>query len=231
MNFAVVREHREFFRKNHHIECEGIFTREEVDKIAQGVSAALAVRLKVPPKTRTKVTPTDEFAVGHDLWRTEHAIKKVLLHRNLAEIASELTEHKPLRFGYDMLLPSVLGPMGVGSAYRAFLEKNATLNEISGIQGIVCGGMLCVSAPGDNSQVASNLFPKIPGHVVFFSPEWQLPLQDKLLMEGYCHIMFVYVNAKAVYCRRETDPHLHDFRDLGYQFGDKLTDGLNPIVF
>lgn len=235
MHFAVDRKHRDFFRKHHWLECEEVFSPEETKRIAEGVDAACAQRLKVKPDALAEIPSERLFGVGHDLWRADPTLKKVLLHHNLAEIAGELTEQKPLRFGYDMLLPPPKDALNAAGPYKALMEKSPTLAEISGIQGVVCGGVICVSGSlnqeGRQESGLSSLFSVTPGHIVFFSPDWPLPFSEILHRPDYQYLMFVYVKPKAVYFRQELDPHLHDFKQLGYQFGDKLTDALNPIVY
>lgn len=228
MNFTVIKEHRDFFRNNHYLECE-IFSNEETDKIAQNIDETLAVRLStLRPKRRPNVN--DKFNGGFDLWRKNQILKKFLLSRSLAEVASQLIELRPLRYGYDRLLPAINNDLKNG-AYFDFLHRDLTLSEISSIQGVLCGGMLCLDSGNNISEDNSPLFSKTKGHVVFFSKDFQLPLKDLTLREGSCYLMFVYVNAKAVYYRQDLDPHVHEFREHGYQFGDKLTDLNNPIVY
>lgn len=232
MNFKVIKEQRDFYRNNQYLECEEIFSPIEIDQIAKGVENTLTTRLKSISKKIKFATIDDEFMAGRDVWRSDSRLKKLLLHRNLAEIAGELLEQRPIRFGYDMWLPAIKEKPNATGPYHKFLTNDLTLNEMSCIQGVMCGAMICVSAPEIKVESASStLFSKTLGHVVFFSPDLKLPLKDVLLMNGYCYLMIVYVNAKAVYYRQEMDPHLHDFRQLGYQFGDKLTDLNNPIVY
>lgn len=233
MHFAVLREHRQFFTKQHWLECEGVFSEEEIRRVAQGVDAAMAARLKVRESALADKTPEQLFATGHDLWRADPTLKKILLHRSLGEIAGELTEQKPLRFGFDMLLPGP-GAAKISGSYKSFIDNTPTLVEMSSIQGVICGGMICVSGQqqeGAEQSEISSLFSATPGNIVFFSSEWNLPLSEIVHRPGYRYLMFVYVKAKAVYHRQELDPHLHEFKQLGYQFGDKLTDVLNPIVY
>ena len=235
MNFAVIRQHRDFFRKHHWLECEGVFSEEETKRVAQGVAAALAARLKVKADALADMPPDKVFAAGHDLWRTDATLKKVLLHRNLAEIAGELTEQRPLRFGYDMLLPTAGGSSKFTGPYKTLMDTSPTLTEICSIQGIICGAMICVSGPTDKKSVVEKIdgtfLSDTPGNIIFFSPEWHLPFNEIINRPGYQYLMIVYVKPKSVYTRQDNDPHVHEFKQLGYQFGDKLTDILNPIVY
>src|SRR5262245_4528435 len=106
MNFTVVREHREFFRKHHWIECDSVISEAEIKQAVEQIPLTLKKRLKEKGYLSTKTPPQFYwFEKGIDLWRESPILKKIALSRRLAEIAGELTEQKPLRFGYDKLLP------------------------------------------------------------------------------------------------------------------------------
>src|SRR5690242_17051824 len=85
MHFTVIREHREFFRKHHWIECAEVISAPELKRFSESIPSVLAERLKtgVP-------TPAEAFTFGHDIWRGAPVLKKMILNRNLAEIASGL---------------------------------------------------------------------------------------------------------------------------------------------
>ena len=228
MHFSVVREHRDFFRKNHWLECEGVLSQDELGRAAQSISQALAKRLGVTDSVRT---PADQvFAAGRDLRRETPALKKIVCSHFLGEIAGELIERKPLRLGYDMLLPAPFADFLATGSYEEFIGKTPTLIEMSGIQGVLCGAMLCISGPSAEVET-HGLFSTVPGSAVYFKPDWPLPLHELRARKGHLYLLIVYVDPKAVYCRQEQDPHLHEFKRLGYQFGDRLTDTLNPIVY
>ena len=111
MNFTVVREHREFFRKHQWIECDGVLSQDEQKRLVEGIPAALAEREEVKSSVIVKAFDKQNFGIGHDLWRSRAApLKKIILSRSLAGIAGELIEQKPLRFGYDTLFPAIEKP-------------------------------------------------------------------------------------------------------------------------
>lgn len=229
MPFSVIREHREFFRTHHWIECDGVLSTEELKRISVEISTVLTKRQQEMKALKKEEDPS-EFAVGHDLWRGSAILKKTLLSRRLAGIASELTEKQPLRFGYDMLFPTIKKHT-VADAYETFLKKTPTLEEMSCIQGVICGAMICLSCKDQQEASETPLFSSTPGNVVFFSPKWPLPLKDFFLRPGGSYLLIVYVNSHAVYVANHSDPHLHDFKQLGYDFGDRLKEPLHPIVY
>lgn len=232
MNFTVIREHREFFRKHHWIECDGVLSQEELKRFSEGIPAVLAERTETKSSVMIKAFDKQNFAIGQDLWRSGAApLKKMILSRSLAGIAGELIEQKPLRFGYDALFPAV-AKTPTRDAYASFLHTTPTLEEMSCIQGVLCGAMLCLSAEAPISEEnPTTLFSKTPGNAVFFSPDWPLPLHEIYQNPGYTYLLLVYVKANAVYCLQQGDPHLHNFKRLGYSFGDRLKEPIHPIVY
>lgn len=229
MHFTVIREHREFFRKHHWIECDGVISQTELNRVSEAVPGVLAERLKASVPSNDTFENKD-FALGHDLWRDATSLKKIILNRNLAEIAGGLIEEKPLRFGYDTLFPAVLNK---NNAYESFLKTTPTLQEMSCIQGVLCGAMICISGTQKQGEEAlpSTIFSRTPGNVVFIAPDWPLPLHEIYQNPGFVYLLIVYVKDKAIYISQPGDPHLHDFKRLGYNFGDRLKEPLHPIVY
>lgn len=240
MNFTVIREHREFFRKHHWIECEGVVSADERKRLSENIPLVLDERTEAKTSVHVKAFDKNSFEIGHDLWRGLPILKKIILGRGLAGIAAELVEQKPLRFGYDSLFPAVTNTPG-RNAYETFLQTTPTLQEMSCIQGVLCGAMLCLSA-GDEAEVVASqnpgieehptsIFSKTPGNAVFFAPDWPLPLHEIFQNPGYTYLLIVYSKEKAVYLAEQGDPHLHNFKKLGYSFGDRLREPLHPIVY
>jgi hypothetical protein len=230
MNFTVVREHREFFRKRHWIECDEVISSRELQRLVAGIPLILAER--VEPSFAGKAFDKNDFALGHDLWRGEHHLKNLILSRTLAEIASELIEQKPLRFGYDTLFPAV-SKIPLKNSYESFLQTTPTLQEMSCIQNVLCGAMICVSGNNEtvDKPIESILFSRIPGNAVFFSPDWPLPLHEIYANPGFTYLLIVYAKTNSVYYSQPNDPHGNNFKKLGYSFGDRLSEAHHPIVY
>jgi hypothetical protein len=230
MHFSIIREHREFFRNHHWIECDDVVSSTELKKLSIEIPLILDTR-KQERLLQSKEKDVSDFTLGHDLWRASAPVKKTLLSRRMAGIASELTEKHPLRFGYDTLLPSISKPL-IGEAYTSFLKTTPTLEEMSCIQGVICGAIICLScSETQNDDVETPLFSSKPGNVVFVSPKWPLPLHDLYERPGCSYLLVVYAQSQAVYLANHSDPHVHSFRQLGYDFGDRLKDSLHPIVY
>lgn len=226
MNFSVIGEHRDFFRCHHWIECEGVVSPTQLEVFSKEIVKGLSTRIK---ERRGITDPNLVFAAGRDLWRALPVLKKIVTQKSLGQIASELIEHKPLRLGYDQFFPSLGDSSG---PYEKFLDQTLTLEELSSIQGVLCGLMLCVTPPHTDApeSMSTNVFPANVEDGVFFAPN--LPIDFSVLKAiGGEYLLIVYVDAKATYCRQECDPNGHSFKDLNYSYRDKLLDTLNPIVY
>lgn len=233
MYFTVIREHREFFRKHHWIESDGVLSENELNRLVQEIPGVLNERAKAKSSIG-QAFDKNGFEIGHDVWRGQPQLKKIILNRGLAGIAGELIEQKPLRFGYDMYFSPVTDSPRE-NAYELFLQTTPTLEEMSCIQGVLCGAMICLSDGKLNREVnqdgKTTLFSRVPGNAVFFSPAWPLPLHEIYQNPGFTYLMLVYVKANGVYFAQPGDPHLHEFKLLGYNFGDRLKEPMHPIVY
>lgn len=239
MKFVLSGEHKEFFRKQHHIEFEGLIQASHLSDLNRGIDKALSERLNITPSQLRHLNSQKIYNVGRDLWRICEQLKKVVLHPKLAEIASELVHMRPLRIGYDQLLSGVSAEVGEPDAtYASLLKQSIAINQTSCLSRVACGLMICLSAPvekiaqeeGNESLPSKDIFPLVPGNGIYFNSEY--PINYSLLhtLQGYRYIQIVYVQASSQYILEERDFHTHDLKHLGYVFGDTVNDKLHPIV-
>ena len=196
MGFGLTKEHHDFFHKNHFIEFEDLLSSKEVETLENAIDSL--------------VTSEDWIHVGHDMWRRDETIKKVTLHKGLAEIASSLCKKSPLRLAYDQVIE---GP----------LSKN-TLNliEASAIRKVVCGLTIQLNP---SSTAENPLVPKKRGAGVFFSPFCELDFPKD------CHLfMIAYTEKMAQYVHETRAPNMHALKKLDYVFGDKLRTDTHPLL-
>lgn len=241
MKFAVASEHREFFRTNHSIEFEGLFSAGQMLKLKTEVDEILATRLKTDIHRLAHEHSYKFFNAGRDLWRSQVQSSKInAAYRYLAEIAAELLEQRSIRLGYDQLLPSFpkrhLHPSMENRAFIELYQKTCTLNEISGLRGILCGIMLCLEgeqALGSQEPEVQNVevFSKVTGNCVFFHPDSPLDFTQLCSDTRYRNLLIVFTHPKSAYFLNEADSHAHHLKHLGYTFEDPLADKLNPIIY
>ncbi|MBA3957702.1 MAG: hypothetical protein H0X51_04810 [Parachlamydiaceae bacterium] len=229
MKFAINRDHRDQFREHQAIECEGLLSPEEISELLKAVDAGLALRLRIKPSELVKQSSERIFSVGRDLWRVAPPIKKVVMQSRFAEIAADLAEQRMLRLGYDQFFPSIEpSPIQEKGGYFSLLQQASSLTEVSCLQGITGGLLLCLSGESPSSQ--STIFPSRPGNGVFFKAGAAIPF-PQLNTHPQKHLLIVYTQATAVYVHRDKDPLAHVFKSVGYTYGDKLVDKWNPIVY
>lgn len=230
MKFATAKEHREFFRKNQFVEFEELLSAYQLKQMQSAIKESLALRMQTPIVDLLDHKPEQLFSHGRDLWRGSPVIKKTITQQRLAEIASELISIRTMRLGYDQLFTTVPQPiLKESSLYTSLLKQPHTLEEISSLQGVICGLMLCLT--GESSKDSPpDIFCGRAGNGVFFSPK--VPINFPLLLEkvNESYLMLVYVQPNSVYVHCANDPLGHSFKSVGYNFGDKLLDKNNPIL-
>ena len=165
MKFAIVGEHRDFFRKNGFIEFEGLITENQFKELHAEIQNTLAL-------------PSEKaFLAGRDLWRNSAVVKKYLLHNSLASIAAELCEHKPIRIGYDQFFPKFNPTKIATNRYQSFLQKAHPLTEMSSLDGVACGLILFLSKES-------------PGRGIFFRAD--MPIDFGKFLETSPFILITY---------------------------------------
>jgi hypothetical protein len=155
---------------------------------------------------------------GRDLWRNSAAIKKIVCSRDYAQIACELTGARELRLGYDQMVD-------------IFPNESVNLLEISCIQGILCGLIICIQKPSDEEEEFSEFFPQQVGTGIFFSAETLIPFGDLVHAHKGSYFLIAYTAKDAVYVHQDNDPYLHQWKPLGYAFGDRLQDAFHPMLY
>jgi len=251
MKFTVAKEHRDFFRKHFRIEFSNLFSVEQCEQLMAERLVILSERLNVSKANFNATSVSSQFMAGFDLWRGNAILKKLILQKSLAEVAAELLEVRALRMGYDQLIPdlSATAISAPDDPYRNWLLQTSSLQDISSIQGIMTGLIICLKAPQLEDEpietastdleaktvtppivVTPSLFSTTPGNGVYFSPDAPLDFNDLAARQGYTYLLIVYTKATSVYCKRENDPHTNEFRQLGYNFGDRLSDRYHPLI-
>lgn len=245
MKFSVASEHRNYFQNKQAIEFENLLNPDQVHQLVAAIESVISERLEVRPGQIKRQLPNALYMAGHDLWRANDYIKRIDTQLRLAEIASELVEKKKLRLGYDQYFPFPKRqlPGETVDRYTSLLLNQPTLQEISCLNGLLCGLMLCLVDVDEGKSELSpeppqsndlfppiNLFSKKAGHGVYFSPEARIDFRQFAHHPEQNYLMIVYTQPMSQYILTEADPHTHTLKSLGLVFGDKLPDKLNPIV-
>lgn len=239
IKFALSKEQRLHFEKHHFLEIEEMLESEQLQHLKKEIDQLSHPSLPNIDDEWESLSQTEKrFAIGHDLWRKSNLIKKFTLDKHLAQIASELTGEKFLRIGYDQFFPNiVLEKPAYGtherfkSKYAFWLQKEASIGDLSCIQGVVCGLLLCLNAPeSEISTAADSVFSLKAGNIVLFSPLKMIALAELQKRPGQEFLLLTYAEKRALYIPNENDPHQHSLKQMGYVFGDRLNDNLNPVL-
>lgn len=213
MKFSLAREHLHFFNQHGYVEFEGIISTQKLQQVLHGI------------RKENFDSTQQHYEKHHDLWRRYPEIRKNLFHRDPTSIVATLSLTKPLRIGCDQLIPK-------GFHH----EKPLTLKDMTSIQGVVGGYLLCLQDCPDEvvtQPVTEEEAPPVmapfstqAGNMVFVAPDIAI---DFTLMP--CdHLLVIFVGPKAVYRHNPHDPHTHEFKKLGYVFGDRLQEKELPTV-
>lgn len=215
MQFAIVGEHREYFRQHGYVEFEGLVSLEEITACREALRAAL-------PSTPSSAW--DCLQAGRDLWRAHSALRKVACARRLANVAADLTDSGSLRLVYDQLFGWGRHPECREEALR-FFETPWNLMGRSAFQNVKCGVLLALA----DNQTTSPFLPRIAGHGVYIRGDQWLDWSELIQQPAELWLL-VYSLEGSVYIFNPADPHVHRPKQYGYGFGDRLRDEDFPLV-
>ena len=238
MKFTIDFQHREFFIRNHAIEFEQLIPAAQLEIFQGHLHEFLIERQEKNHSKQSSYSPEDLFMAVHDLWRGDDFLRKTVTNKTFAEIAAELSEKKPLRLAFDQYFPRVIYPLSVKEKndYASLLSLKSTLVNFSPVQGVVCGLMLCLSNDAELEEELTpessefSLFSRIPGNGVYFDQNAILNFEEWSSAGHRDYLMIVYAQERAVYIRQPDNPHAHALKNVGYVYGDRLKDKLNPIL-
>lgn len=238
MKFATAKEHRDFFQKNGWIEFENFLSTDELMQVNHAIDLALAERLNTSPEKLRQLSSDKLYLQSRDLWRVNTPLRKFVTQVRFAEIASELIEKKPLRLGYDQLIPVRYQTKmleQIHPTYTHFIEQTVDLATISCVQQVLGG--LIIALGGKTAETVEkeiegvSVFPRQAGNVIYFQPHLPVNWQNLYAYPGQRFYLIVYTQMRANYYLQPQDPHTHTLKHLGYVFNDKLNDHLHPIVY
>lgn len=234
MKFALDSNHLDFFEKNQYIEFDSILTENELKGLQSHLSEALLGSMQLNKKIGP-LTEEGQFSAGHDLYQKHPFFRRMVVKRQWAEFAAALIKRKSLRLGYDQFFPGFL-PLPVSkenplSSYTKLLGTSQSLEQISSIQDILCGLILCIKAPKcDSASENDKFFSLKPGSGVFIGPKLPIHFSELTRRQDYQYLLVAYASPSAVYILNEHDPFSYFLKNYGYAYGDKLKEQFHPII-
>ncbi|MGR3974068.1 MAG: hypothetical protein QRY72_05835 [Candidatus Rhabdochlamydia sp.] len=217
MPFKIESKQRQFFHLNGYIEFESLFDHKAITTLTFHTDQTVIKRLP----TQLLQTPAPSlYKAGRDLWRDNTSLRKYMMMRSLAEVASDLTLKPSIRTGCDQLFrtSNVLSP--------SFLPLSS-LSSLMSISPII-GGFLIRLVEGPSS---SCWIPHQVGSGVFLSSSHEFEWQELLQLPNQSFLLLCYTNDKALYIHQPLDPNTHTLKQQGYGFGDHLNNLHHPMIF
>lgn len=223
MKYSLTSQQLSFFRTHGCIEFSEILTLEDQNLLRAHVKTSLQSRKKeglsdLPPE---HLGYPESFLFGRDLWREKKdTVWKIF--RKIAFVASELTDQKKLRIGFDQWMELPLP--------QQFSQTQ--MDQLTSIQGLVCIAAISLDGEGKNTpnSVQDSLkdpFPQAYGGVSFFNPGFECDLQKltgrKVLLVGIAH-------EKSLFVYKKSDLHTHFLKRFGLGFGDPLVQSTHPLI-
>ncbi len=207
MKLSITSQQQEYFEAQHIIEFVGIFSKDEISDLEANIDKTLSARLKCALEKVWREPPEKLFKAGLNLSRSNAFIMKLITSSKLSRIASQLLNQKPIRLGYDIL---------ISPNNASYLHPLRPFAEICCMQGFIGGVLICLE--GEKA-----------GNVAVFGPELQL--DPAKIFEGKPFLLVTYAHPTSLYIRKLSDPLCLAMQDLGYIYGDRLTDVINPIIY
>ncbi|MBB63885.1 MAG: hypothetical protein CMO81_02355 [Waddliaceae bacterium] len=218
MRFSISKEQLDFYQKHGFLELCGGISPEELAKINVAVESEITRRAKEKGLSFRGLGEEGHWNFGHDLWRTNSEIARVVCKVSFAQIGSTLWGERFLRLGNDQFIQE-----------QSIDHK--TLLELSSYQELVGGMALCLRTDIENEikepkEESLYLQAAEAGSMIFFSPT--VPLH--FLPSSGRYLLVTYCPKKTVYISRDSSPNNHKLKQQGYSFGDRLRDPMNPTL-
>ena len=217
MQFTIASAHQDFFSDHQYIEFSNVFSLDEMKVLQDAIHSVLTQREQKIIETHSA---KELFKAGRDLWRDNSAIKKIVLSRRLAKIASPLFQKPIIRIAYDQALCSF-------SPGEPLFPEPFSLQKVSCFQPI-CGAVILRLTDDPNPPA---ILPQKVGSALFVGPNFPLPWSSFLQQTPSSFFIIVYCTDKTVYVLEKQDSHTHALKKLGYGLGDRLEERTHPIIF
>lgn len=218
MKFVLAKEHHDFFDAHGFIQFEDLLSPVATEKLLKATKEAVGTQLKYSPERLFRESPAKLFLSGRDLWRNHPEVRRISTSQTFAGIASQLARQKPVRLLLDQWIPPALE-----------WDAPLSLEQMVPMQGILGAALIALDSAIFSEETAS-FFPTEAGNVLFIKPDLPLPLSELSKLRNQNFLMVAYGTPNSVYVPKETDPLSHHLKNLGYVYGDRLSDHLHPIV-
>lgn len=225
MRFSLPDSYFDFLLKHQILEVESLMTLQESENLCEKTEALLLSRLHQKPLCLA--SNLELWKAGKNLWKEDSEIKRILFHLQLGEISHFLFKKRPIRLAYTQTFFTENKQDSVFSAPEL-------LESISCVGPLLGGVLLCLRS-SDNQETNTPLIPDLKttktGRAFFFSEKYPLPFPELFQQKGLRMILLAFAPEKIRYKLEPKDIHTHDFKKVGYGFGDLVKEDLCPYLY
>jgi hypothetical protein len=142
---------------------------------------------------------------GRDLFRSSDTVRKIVVGRNMGDLARNLVDCKELRVGFDEI------------ACAPFWFEGKTLAQCTSVRGLKVAFLIALDGDLSGSGIA-------------FSPELAWHGQETELACPGPFLLIAYATPAANYVLEPNDPHTHALKHLGLVYGEPLSEKTHPLL-
>ena len=228
MKLSIESQHRDFLRDNFYIEFEALMTPAHVQELREATADSCAKQATRATLDLRRFSALELFRCGRDHWRQSDSVRRWATRKQFAEVFADLVMRPKIRLACTQVIGGCKEPGLAGSGQAL---PGETLADICSIQGLLGAVILCLEPFEDEAPEGDTcLLPQQVGNAVFVLPEAVIGLQSVNQRRGGRFLVIAYGDNRCVYVRRESDPLTHWLKALGYVYGDRLNDRLNPML-
>ncbi len=225
MRFSLPDSYFDFLLKHQILEIEDLMTAQEAETLCEKTESLLVSRLHQKPLCIS--SNLELWKAGKNLWKEDPEIKKILFHLQLGEISHFLFKKRPIRLAYTQTFFTE-------NKKDAVFSSSEILNNISCVNPLLGGVLLCLRS-SDNQESITPLIPDLKatkkGRAFFFSEQYPIPFPELFQQKGLRMILIAFAPGRLRYKLEPKDIHTHDFKKVGYGFGDLIKEELCPYLY
>lgn len=232
MKILVAEKQRDHFLAHQHVAFEELLTQKQLAAINSSLDRALASRLGVAPSAVWQQPEAKLFLSGRECWRSDEDLQRWVCLPLLGRLVADAIRRRPLRLAYDQLFQSTQERPWKAEQQQVledFLSMPNSLDATSCCQGLAAGLFLRLTPPS-SEEGESDPYLRAAGDGLLVGPSFPVNFSQFYRLKNQRYLLIAYADHQARYICRKEDPHVHDWKQMGYAFGDKLTQPFHPLI-
>lgn len=220
MKFCLAKEHLDFFSKFEMLEIDSLMTGPQTKEVKLLVDKVLDQRFRNNVVTKMADLQSNFYEIGHDLWRDDESLKKIVFNKRICEIGYELGFPTPYRIGFDQYLTSNIK-----------ITETISLEDFSPFQGFLFGYLLCLNQTENIEENSSSPFSNKIGNICFLNSSFLIDFSLLQNQKNSEYLLVTFLSEKSVYTFKDKANQVHSLKKFGYAFGDRIAEKTNPIIY